>query len=135
MLHSTEHQNTTLAHGKYGIGPTIRGVITKASSSPHGPTVINSIQMDRSRHLSFGANEFLLNILVSTRYAQATEPKDKIYGVLGIAESSNMPDYSPSTSARDVYHEACLTQIPLFMYELVSCVDHKTPLPISWVPD
>jgi hypothetical protein len=111
------------------------GVSTTALSSPQGATVINSIQVDRSQHLSFVSKELLLNILVSTRYAQATEPKDKIYGVLGIAESSIVPDYSPSTSARDVYHEACLTQIPLLMYELLSCVDHETPLPISWVPD
>ncbi|KAL6163445.1 WD repeat-containing protein jip5 [Exserohilum turcicum] len=102
---------------------------------PQGASIVNSIQADRLQGLALTQKEYLLNILVSTRYAQATEAKDKVYGVLGIAESTIVPDYSPSLSARDVYHEACLTQIPTFQYELLSCVDHDQPLQPSWVPD
>tara|TARA_R110002003_G_scaffold242_1_gene17253 strand:- start:5456 stop:6523 length:1068 start_codon:yes stop_codon:yes gene_type:complete len=79
--------------------------------------------------------EYLLNSLVRTRYAQATEAKDKIYGVLGISNAKIAPDYSTSKSARDVYHEACLTQVPELIYELLSCVDHDKPMKPSWIPD
>jgi len=56
-------------------------------------------------------------------------------GVLGITESYITPDYSSSRTARDVYHEACLTQLPALVYELLSCVDHDLPLEPSWLPD
>lgn len=102
---------------------------------PQGATVTNSIQADRLQGLTLVQQEALLTILVSTRYAQATEPKDKIYGVLGIADSTVVPDYRPEVSAREVYHNACLTEIPLRIYELLSCVDHEEPLRPSWVPD
>jgi hypothetical protein len=102
---------------------------------PQGAAIVCSIQADRLQGLTLTQKEYLLNILVSTRYAQATEPKDKVYGVLGIADSTIVPDYSPSLSVRDVYHQACLTQLPVFGYELLSCVDHDHPLHMSWVPD
>lgn len=102
---------------------------------PQGASIVNSVQADRLQGLALTHKEYLLNILVSTRYAHATEPKDKVYGVLGIAESTIVPDYSHSVSAREVYHQACLTQLPTYLYELLSCVDHDQPLEPSWVPD
>ncbi|XP_014552763.1 hypothetical protein COCVIDRAFT_109463 [Bipolaris victoriae FI3] len=102
---------------------------------PQGAVVVESIQADRLQSMGLIQKEYLLNILVSTRYAQATEPKDKVYGVLGIADSNIVPDYSPSLSVREVYHQACLTQLPHLKYELLSCVDHDQPLQPSWVPD
>jgi hypothetical protein len=111
------------------------GNVHMTSLPPEGATVVNSIQADRIQGLALVQKEYLLNMLVSTRYAQATQPKDKVYGVLGIANSNIIPDYSPDKSARDVYHEACLTQLPQLQYELLSCVDHETPLQPSWVPD
>ncbi|KAG9189865.1 hypothetical protein G6011_06733 [Alternaria panax] len=108
-------------------------IINAWTLPPQGATVVNSIQGDRLHGLTLVQGEALLTILVSTRYAQATEPKDKIYGVLGIADSTVVPDYKGST--RDVYHKACLTEIPLRVYELLSCVDHGEPLRPSWVPD
>ncbi|CAN9470933.1 unnamed protein product [Alternaria alternata] len=110
------------------------GEVTNAwTLPPQGATVVNSIQADRLHGLTLVQKEALLTILESTRYAQATEPKDKIYGVLGIADSTVVPDYKGST--REVYHNACLTEIPLRIYELLSCVDHEEPLRPSWVPD
>jgi hypothetical protein len=100
-----------------------------------GGAIINSLQADRLQGQMLQEKEYLLNSLVRTRYAQATEPKDKIYGVLGITSSGIIPDYSPAKSARDIYHEACLTQIPHLIYELLSCVDHDMPMKPSWVPD
>ncbi|KAJ5064346.1 heterokaryon incompatibility protein-domain-containing protein [Bipolaris maydis] len=102
---------------------------------PQGAVVVESIQADRLQSMGLIQKEYLLNILVSTRYAQATEPKDKVYGVLGIADSNIVPDYSPSLSVREVYRQACLTQLPHLKYELLSCVDHDQPLQPSWVPD
>lgn len=98
-------------------------------------TIINSLQADRVQNLVLEGKEYLLNSLVRTRYAQATEPKDKVYGVLGITESSIKPDYSSQRTVRSVYHEACLTQMPHLIYEILSCVDHDQPLRPSWVPD
>jgi hypothetical protein len=112
---------------------------TKATSHslllPSGGAVINSLQADRLQSLVLQEKEYLLNSLVQTRYAQVTQAKDKIYGVLGITSSNITPDYSPTKSARDVYHEACVTQLPQLIYELLSCVDHDTPMKPSWVPD
>ncbi|KAH7402828.1 heterokaryon incompatibility protein-domain-containing protein [Pyrenochaeta sp. MPI-SDFR-AT-0127] len=109
--------------------------LTATPLPPQGATVVNSIQADRIHGLTLVQKEYLLNILVSTRYAQATEPKDKIFGVLGMAESTIIPDYSPTVSAREIYHKACLTQLPGTMYELLSCIDHDAPLQPSWIPD
>jgi hypothetical protein len=108
---------------------------TKDLLPPQGATVVDSIQSDRLQGLTLVQKAYLLETLVSTRYAQATEPKDKIYGVLGMAESSIVPDYSSATTARDVYHAACVTQLPLLTFELLSCVDSDVPLRPSWVPD
>ncbi|KAH4945542.1 hypothetical protein HBI67_129250 [Parastagonospora nodorum] len=105
------------------------------SRLPFGGSVINSLQADRLQNWSLSEKEYLLNSLVRTRYAQASDPKDKIYGVLGIARSNITPDYTSSRTARDVYHEACLTQLPALVYELLSCVDHDLPLEPSWLPD
>jgi hypothetical protein len=111
------------------------GIVSMSPLPPKGAEVVNSIQADRIQSLTLVQKEILLRMLVSTRYAQATELKDKVYGVFGIADSNIVPDYSPDKSVRDVYHEACLTQLPQFQYELLSCVDHKIPLQPSWVPD
>lgn len=104
-------------------------------ASPQGAMVVHSIQRERIQLMSLANRESLLNVLVSTRYAQATESKDKIYGVLGIVDLDIVPDYSTRTSARQVYLQACLTQLPLLIYQLLSCVDHDKPLEPSWVPD
>ncbi|KAI8938757.1 hypothetical protein NX059_004623 [Plenodomus lindquistii] len=105
------------------------------SIPPRGALTVNSIQSDRVQNQTLVQKEYLLNILVSTRYAQAWEPKDKIYGILGLAEANIIPDYSPNVSAREVYHQACLSQLPNTVYELLSCIDHGVPFKPSWVPD
>ena len=97
--------------------------------------VVDSLQADRVHCMTSPHKTSMLSTLVSTRYAQATQPKDKIYGIIGIAESEIIPDYSFDISVRETYHEACLTQLPRFAYEILSCVDHEQPLRPSWVPD
>ncbi|OAL52661.1 HET-domain-containing protein [Pyrenochaeta sp. DS3sAY3a] len=93
----------------------------KTSLPPQGATVVNAIQAERIFGLTQEVETPLLDALVSTRYASAFEPKDKIYGVLGMAESNITPDYSPT--------------LPRNIYELLSCIDHDTPLQPSWIPD
>jgi hypothetical protein len=102
---------------------------------PPGASIINTLQSDRLQNQMLSETGYLLNSLVTTRYAQATDPKDKIYGVLGIVKANIVPDYSPARTAREVYHEACVTQIPGSVYEMLSCVDHDSPLVPSWIPD
>jgi hypothetical protein len=114
---------------------SLAGVSDSKRRLPPGGAIINSLQADRLQNQMFQDKEYLLNSLVRTRYAQATNAKDKIYGVLGIAKSDIVPDYSPTRTAREVYHEACVSQIPELIYELLSCMDHDTPLAPSWVPD
>jgi hypothetical protein len=109
-------------------------------ATPHQPTcsggdIINAIDDERIRNLTFAHLQSLLLMLVATRYANATEPKDKIYGVLGMSESQMLPDYSPTKTARDVYHDASLSLMPAQTCELLSCVDHDMLLEPSWVPD
>lgn len=100
-----------------------------------GGEVINALDGQRSYHMSFEQKPYLLDLLVSTRYAQSTVLKDKVYGVLGMAEPGIVSVDSTAKSARAVYHTACLTQLPELTYEHLSCVDHETPLELSWVPD
>ncbi|KAL6712375.1 WD repeat-containing protein jip5 [Coniothyrium glycines] len=102
---------------------------------PQGAAVVDSIQAGRLQGMTLVQKAYLLESLVSTRYAQATDAKDKIYGVLGMAEANVIPDYSATTTVRKVYHDACLTQLPHLARELLSCVDHDVPLRPSWVPD
>lgn len=109
--------------------------VEKMMPPPNGAKVVNTIQRDRIQGLTLIQVPYLLEALVSTRYAQAAEPKDKIYGVLGMVEEKLVPDYAPTTSFRAVYHRACLTQLPHLAYELMTCVDHEEPLRPSWVPD
>jgi len=104
---------------------------------PLGGSVIMELQKER---YLFSVNESagltrILSVLVSTRYAQSYEPKDKIYGVLAIAPNHISPDYSNNVSARQVYMEACLPMIPKSLFSLLCCVDHETPLKPSWIPD
>lgn len=101
---------------------------------PSAGSVINSLQSDRLEFMTIGPTHFL-GALVSTRYAEAWNPKDKIYGILGIASADIRPNYSEEVTARDVYHQVCLSMLDTSLHEILSCVDHDTPLQPSWVPD
>jgi hypothetical protein len=89
--------------------------------------------LETERRLVFQNNQSLLNILVETRYAQAWEPKDKIYGVLGLVDVDITPTYAKST--KQVYFEACVKVPDGDLYRLLNCVDHETPERPSWIPD
>lgn len=118
-------------------------VTTDLLIRPIGGAVINQLQQTRLVDLTHqrGAQKLgtnvLLGCLVMARYAAASEPKDKVYGVLGFADELIKPRYSKDVAYRDVYHEASITQLMrnAFALPLLSCVDAKQPLRPSWVPD
>ncbi|KAL8751690.1 MAG: hypothetical protein Q9184_005989 [Pyrenodesmia sp. 2 TL-2023] len=80
----------------------------------------------------------LLGALVDGRGSRATDPRDKVFGIMGMTATPLHPDYtSPVTeiyteAARKILHAAASNLI-----DLLHCVDHEQPptqLP-SWVPD
>lgn len=87
----------------------------------------------------------LFSVLARTRNTQASDPRDKIYGLLGICHAPGIEvNYDPSNTMADVYHAATLTYLRADTEHLLPnlcCVDHDDPpsragllLP-SWVPD
>jgi hypothetical protein len=114
-------------------------MVTKdLSVPPTGGVVINELQKARLNELTsgrgpegLGTNSFL-NMLVMVRYAAASDPKDKIYAVLGFADAYVKPRYSEDVTYRDVYHEVAVNQVES---SLLTCVDAEEPLRPSWVPD
>ena len=105
---------------------------------------------------SLSAPPELCSTLVDTRYAETTNPSDKVYGVLGICSSKITVDYSLPTAevfqratASILEEEHRLYKIPRqntnfnarfffhVFYRVLSCVDHMPEPNIrpSWVPD
>jgi hypothetical protein len=99
----------------------------------------------------------LLPTLVDTRYAEATDPRDKVYGTLGICHSNIVVDYTFSAAAvfrnataaileekyqlydiQNGYDNAKCQSFSHGFFRILSCVDHE-PQPAgvtpSWVPD
>ncbi|KAI0865835.1 heterokaryon incompatibility protein-domain-containing protein [Xylaria cubensis] len=64
-----------------------------------------------SRELSMGRQSKLLDVLARFRYTAATDPRDKIYGLLGLASDSQgvIPDYEKSV--KDVYVDFFQTHV------------------------
>ncbi|KAF9639390.1 heterokaryon incompatibility [Lasiodiplodia theobromae] len=85
----------------------------------------------------------LFNVLARTRNTQASDPRDKIYGLLGICHAPGIEvNYDPSNTMADVYHAATLTYLRGDTEHLLPnlcCVDHdessSAGLLPSWVPD
>jgi hypothetical protein len=102
---------------------------------PSGGTAINMIEDERTQGPVSHGHGHLLRTLVDTRYAKATDLRDKVYGVLGLVVTDIIPDYSRENSYRDVYHSACLSQMSVRAHKVLTCVDHDNPLRPSWVPD
>lgn len=87
---------------------------------------------------SFTSNrdsQSLLNTLVYGRGAQATDPRDKVFAVMGMTATIINPDYSKPTF--DVYTEAAESVEPNDIVTMLCCVDHSQPVAgrPSWVPD
>lgn len=84
---------------------------------------------------SFENPQPLLTALVEGRGAQATDPRDKVFAVMGMTSTIINPDYSKATF--DVYTEAAESVEPEDMVAMLCCVDHPQPVAgrPSWVPD
>jgi hypothetical protein len=104
-------------------------------SQPSGGTTINVIEEERIPGPVSHDHGILLWTLVATRYAKATDLREKVYGVLGLVETDIVPDYPRENSYRDVYHSTCLSQMSKRVHRVLSCVDHDAPIKPSWVPD
>lgn len=117
-----------------GVGELLERVEVSPGISSGLETVheLSSIRQFNQAHKS---RTGLLDSLVMSRYAQASNAKDKIYGVLGISASEIHPRYSENVSVREVYREAAITILPTDLFRLLSCVDNDTPQSPSWVPD
>ena len=100
-----------------------------------GILTVHELSSYRTYDQTHANQSTLLDTLVMSRYAKASNPKDKVYGVLGMSAADILPSYSDSVSVRDVYHEAALFIIPTALFRLLSCVDNDAPPRPSWVPD
>lgn len=80
-------------------------------------------------------SQSLLTALVQGRGAQATDPRDKVFAVMGMTPTIINPDYSKAIF--DVYVEAAESVEPENMVAMLCCVDHSQPIAArpSWVPD
>ena len=83
----------------------------------------------------FKNSQLLLTVLVQGRGAQATDPRDKVFAVMGMTRTIINPDYSKATF--DVFVEAAESVEPENMVAMLCCVDHSQPIAgrPSWVPD
>lgn len=89
----------------------------------------------QSSFTSFPDSLLLLSAIVYGRSAQATDPRDKVFAVMGMTPTIINPDYSKATF--DVYTEAAESVEPDDIVRMLCCVDHSQPIAgrPSWVPD
>jgi WD repeat-containing protein 55 len=79
-------------------------------------------------------NPFLQS-LVEARGAQATDLRDKVFGIMEMTATTITPNYSKAVF--EIYTEAARKNIPDRLFNLLCCVDHVLPNACcpSWVPD
>ncbi|KAM3079139.1 hypothetical protein ACMFMF_004067 [Clarireedia jacksonii] len=125
----------------------------RPDQTPSGCEICAS--MKNSNEISV-SNRVLITALIDTRYAQATDPRDKVYGLLGFCKHSIKPDYSKEVST--LYREATLPYMLDAIesakkqlkpgvasglkalekvFRVFSCVDGQSSLSglPSWLPD
>lgn len=119
------------------------GLIALGNSAEHevyesGLTRIRMIDRMIDYEWTHPRQSALLGALVDGRGSRATDPRDKVFGIMGMTATPLHPDYtSPVTK---VYIEAArkiLDAAASNLIDLLCCVDHEQPptqLP-SWVPD
>jgi hypothetical protein len=135
-LHDTGLLRWLLANE--GLDDAHSNTVAKSRPPPAGAEALLEMQSRRMFILSHqGLISSFLNVLVLARSAEATNPKDKVYGVLGIASNDVVPDYSDNVTYQEVYHQTSIGLVTknAFSLPLLSCVDAEIPLRPSWVPD
>jgi hypothetical protein len=137
-----------------------RGDLSSSDSEMgcHVVVDIDSLQLETIQSVASGSISTLLNHLVMTRASQATDPRDKVYGILALSQASITPNYTKSVN--DVFCEVAalylreniewvedrkrkgdsdLTLSLQRVFCIFSCLDYapqdsQSTLP-SWVPD
>ena len=97
---------------------------------------VNTIEGIREYNIGTPSKTPFLNRLVEGRGAQATNPRDKVFAIMGMTRDVMYPKYSDPVT--DIYVEAALKIVTTpFGIDLLCCVDHLHPTPSqpSWVPD
>ena len=97
---------------------------------------VNKIAGIRELNITDPRNALFITGLVQGRGAQATNPRDKVFAIMGMTSDVIYPRYSDPII--DIYIEAALKAVtPPFGIDLLCCVDHLHPTPSqpSWVPD
>lgn len=114
------------------------GRVTTQEIAESGITRIRMIDRMINYEWTHPRQSSLLGALVDGRGSQATDPRDKIYGIMGMTAAPLHPDYALSTA--EVYTNASLRVLDAGYWNLIDllcCVHHDQPaiqLP-SWVPD
>ena len=112
----------------------VRHDLTQYLKSETGCIRIRMIDQLKSYNYNLVLQSSLLSVLVEGRGAQATDLRDKVFAVMGMASTTINPDYTKAVS--DVYTEAATTILSDDPMSLLCCVDHDQPTidcP-SWVP-
>ena len=105
----------------------------------------------RSRHLhgesqgsrNWNGTSGFIHARALLEFHKATDPRDHVYGLLGLIDLDIVPDYSENTTVADVYIEVarhCLNTEPINILSLAGTrngpEDDSTHLDLpSWVPD
>lgn len=114
------------------------GRLTEDLENESGCMRIRQIwDLTTSQH-QFPDQSTLLSTLIQTRGARATDPRDKVFGIMGLTATPIHPDYSLSVSnvytiaARRILASDCSR-----LEDLLCGVDHEIPQNDSptWVPD
>lgn len=98
----------------------------ETSSSDSACGRLLDIFYTQNEFASFINRPLLLTSLVYGRDAQATDPRDKVFSVMGMTRTIINPDYTKAIF--DVYMEAAQSVEPTYMAEMLSCVDHDQPV-------
>lgn len=111
-----------------------------AIEAPHIDGLQAAAQLD---HLSDSNDDRLLHTLVATRYAQVSQPLDKVFGILGLCNSRISVDYSkdPIALCNEVALEVVKDAIDIKtqrsnLFYLLCSVDHEPSSRLaSWAVD
>ncbi|KAK1850935.1 heterokaryon incompatibility protein [Colletotrichum chrysophilum] len=101
-------------------------------------------QLHRMKQSAQDSDNTLVPLLVQSRGAQCYNPRDKVYGLLGVVNEDHQAavkvSYADDFPAAKLYQQVVahhVSQHPTrwALHEVLACVDHDSPHLPSWVPD
>ncbi|KAH7156695.1 heterokaryon incompatibility protein-domain-containing protein [Dactylonectria macrodidyma] len=103
--------------------------------------LLNMAEMRSNQQTSLNGSS-LFSLLVKTRNAQCYDPRDKVYGLLGVCSAEERAavsvSYAKDCTAPALFRDLtsrCLGSTALRTCWILSFVDHESPDLPSWVPD